>query len=51
MQKLRLALVQQTCSADPAQNLEASVQGVRDAAAQGAQLIVLQELEVLLKQT
>lgn len=44
MQRLRLALVQHACSADHAHNLEVSVQGVRAAAAQGAQLVLLQEL-------
>ena len=44
MQRLRLALVQHSCSADTTANVEASVQGVRDAAAQGARLVLLQEL-------
>jgi len=41
---LRLGLVQQACSADRQANLEASAAGVRDAAAQGARLVLLQEL-------
>ena len=44
MQKLKLALVQHACSEDRAHNLETTLQGVRDAAAEGAQLVLLQEL-------
>ena len=39
-----LGLVQMRCSLDPDENLEKAVQGVRDAAAKGAQIVCLQEL-------
>ena len=42
--KLTVGLVQQECTANPHVNLETSVQGIREAAAKGAQLVVLQEL-------
>ena len=41
---LKIGLVQQACSEERARNLAASVAGIRAAAAQGAQLVVLQEL-------
>ncbi len=41
---LKTALVQHSCSKDATANRAASVAGVRDAAAQGAQLVLLQEL-------
>jgi N-carbamoylputrescine amidase len=41
---LKIGLVQQTCSEDRARNLAASIAGVRAATAQGAQLVLLQEL-------
>jgi N-carbamoylputrescine amidase len=41
---LKVGLVQQTCTEDRAQNLAASIAGIRDAARQGAQLVLLQEL-------
>ncbi len=41
---LKVGLVQQACSGGRAANFAASATGVRDAAARGAQLIVLQEL-------
>ncbi|MEW6353972.1 MAG: carbon-nitrogen hydrolase [Pseudomonadota bacterium] len=41
---LKIGLVQQSAGADPGANLAASIAGVRAAAAQGARLIVLQEL-------
>jgi N-carbamoylputrescine amidase len=42
---IKLAFVQQACGAvDPAVNLDASIQGIREAAAQGAELVVLPEL-------
>jgi N-carbamoylputrescine amidase len=41
---LRVGLVQHTCADERAANLEASVAGIRDAARQGAQLVLLQEL-------
>jgi N-carbamoylputrescine amidase len=43
-EKLTVGLVQQSCSADRAANIEKSIAGIRRAAAQGAGLIVLQEL-------
>ena len=41
---LKIGLVQQACSEDRAANLAASVAGIRAAHAQGAQLVLLQEL-------
>ena len=41
---LKIGLVQQSCTEDRAQNLSASIAGIRDAARQGAQLVLLQEL-------
>lgn len=46
--ELKVALVQHACGAERAQNLAASVRGMREAAAQGAHLIVLQELHASL---
>ncbi|HXH71633.1 MAG TPA: carbon-nitrogen hydrolase [Mariprofundaceae bacterium] len=42
--KLCVALVQQSCGTDKAANLEASIKRIREAAAEGANLVVLQEL-------
>lgn len=42
--KLIVGLVQQRCSEDAKANLAASIEGVRAAAAQGARLVLLQEL-------
>ncbi|BED88844.1 apolipoprotein acyltransferase [Pseudoalteromonas sp. MM1] len=42
--KLTVALVQQTNSDNAEQNMAKSIAGIRDAAKQGAQLVVLQEL-------
>ena len=44
MKNLLVGLVQQSCSADRKVNIEKSTEGIREAAAKGAQLIVLQEL-------
>ena len=44
MKTLTIGLVQQACTADRAANLEKSIAGIREAAARGAQLVVLQEL-------
>lgn len=44
MNKLNVALIQQSCSADRSANLDVSVAMVRQAAARGAGLVVLQEL-------
>ena len=41
---LKIGLVQQACSDDRAQNIETSLAGVREAAKQGAQLVLLPEL-------
>ena len=41
---LRAGLVQQSCTADREKNLAASSAGIRKAAAEGAQLVLLQEL-------
>lgn len=48
MKELTVGLVQQTCNADRQANLEKSIQGIRQAAARGAQLVVLQELHTSL---
>ena len=42
--RLTVAVVQQACTDECEQNLELSITGVRDAAAQGARLVLLQEL-------
>ena len=41
---LRLALVQHACCADPETSLQRSIDGIREAAAGGARLVLLQEL-------
>lgn len=41
---VKIGLVQHACVEDPQTNIEASVRGVREAAAKGAQIICLQEL-------
>jgi len=41
---LRVALIQQACVSDSAENLAVTIDGVRSAAAQGAGLMLLQEL-------
>ncbi len=41
---LRVATIQQACVADRADNVDATIEGVRSAAAQGADLVLLQEL-------
>jgi N-carbamoylputrescine amidase len=40
----KIGLVQMTCTTDPDQNLQKAIQGVRDAAAKGAEIVCLQEL-------
>ncbi|MDH4457178.1 MAG: carbon-nitrogen hydrolase [Nevskia sp.] len=45
---LKVGLVQQACSSDRAVSIAASEAGVRDAAARGAQLVLLQELHTSL---
>jgi N-carbamoylputrescine amidase len=42
--KLTVGLIQQRCSADAGQNLSASIEGIRKAAARGARLVLLPEL-------
>lgn len=44
MKNLRIALIQQSCTADRAANITKSIVRIREAAAKGAQLVVLQEL-------
>jgi len=46
MNVLKVGLVQQRCSAERADNLAHNLAGIRAAAAQGAQLVVLQELHL-----
>ncbi len=41
---VRLGLVQQRCTADPEENLQHAIHGVREAAGRGARIICLQEL-------
>jgi N-carbamoylputrescine amidase len=41
---LTVGLVQHACGADPAANIETTIQGIRAAAARGARLVLLQEL-------
>ena len=41
---LKVGLVQQACTEDSTRNLAASVRGIRQAASQGARLVLLQEL-------
>ncbi|MBI4909946.1 MAG: carbon-nitrogen hydrolase [Acidobacteria bacterium] len=43
-QRFRIGLVQMTCSTRPEENLHKAVARIRDAAAQGAQIVCLQEL-------
>jgi len=44
MTTLRVGLVQQRCTDNRQENIDKSIQGIREAAAQGARLAVLQEL-------
>lgn len=46
--KIRVGLIQQTCSDNRATNLEQTITGIRAAAQQGARLILLQELHTSL---
>lgn len=46
--KIRVGLVQHSCSNDRAANLEQTIAGIRGAAQQGAQLVLLQELHTSL---
>ncbi|NIV38253.1 MAG: acyltransferase, partial [Anaerolineae bacterium] len=45
---LPVALVQHRCSADRQANLEKTIAGIREAAAKGAKLVLLQELHTSL---
>lgn len=44
MKKINVGLIQHTCSDQPEENLQKSIAGIRKAAEQGVQLVVLQEL-------
>lgn len=44
MRNLKVGLIQQSCTADREANIAKSIAGIRKAAAEGAQLVVLQEL-------
>lgn len=44
MKKINVGLIQQTCSDQPEENLQKSIDAIDKAAQQGAQLVVLQEL-------
>ena len=44
MAKVKVGLVQMSCTADKQQNLQKAIVKVRDAAAKGAQIVCLQEL-------
>src|SRR6201996_2253892 len=44
MAKVKVGLVQMSCTADKQQNLQKAIQKVREAAAKGAQIVCLQEL-------
>jgi N-carbamoylputrescine amidase len=44
MSKVKVGLVQMSCTADKQQNLQKAVEKVREAAGQGAQIVCLQEL-------
>jgi len=44
MSLLKTGIVQQSCSTDREENISKSIAGIRDCAAQGAELVILQEL-------
>lgn len=44
MGKVKIGLVQMSCTKDVQPNLQKAIQGIRDAAAKGAQIVCLQEL-------
>ena len=44
MSKVKVGLVQMTCSADKSVNLQKAMDGVKQAAKDGAQIVCLQEL-------
>ena len=43
-EKFRAGIIQMSCSLDPNENLEKAIWRIREAAAQGAQIVCLQEL-------
>ncbi len=42
--RFKIGLVQMSCSTDPEVNLQKAIQGVRDAASKGAEIVCLPEL-------
>lgn len=42
--KIKIGLIQMSCSADPAENMAKAIKGIREAAKKGAQVVCLQEL-------
>ena len=42
--KFNIGLVQMSCGTDAEENLQKAIQGIRDAAAKGAEIVCLQEL-------
>lgn len=48
MSELMIGLVQQSCTADRQHNLQSSIEGIKKAAANGAKLVLLQELHTSL---
>ncbi len=44
MSKMKVGIVQQTCSSDKQDNIDKSIAGIRKCAADGAELVILQEL-------
>ena len=44
MGKIKIGLIQMSCTADKAENMKKAEEGIRKAASQGAQIICLQEL-------
>ena len=47
MNFLRVGLVQQRCGRNRQENIDKSLHGIRQAAVQGARLVVLQELQYI----
>ena len=44
MRNVSVGLVQMSCSASKSENMQKAIEGIRQAAAQGAQIVCLQEL-------
>ena len=44
IEKLTIGLLQRKCSADPAANLARTIEGIREAARRGVQIVCLEEL-------